>query len=130
MSDDSTVARRELLLGTLEKYARQGNLQLFRVGEWILVHRVAEADTIAAAQARMAPADVGRWRAARNATKSVKSSELRHVRVTLRTLAEAIAPHNVTDARHCEVLVAEAEGAPSPPEDGSNVRAIRRPEGA
>jgi hypothetical protein len=67
MSDDSMVARRELLLGALEKYARQGNLQLFRVGEWILVHRVAEADTIAAAQARMAPADVGRWRAARNA---------------------------------------------------------------
>jgi hypothetical protein len=67
MSDDSTVARRELLLGALEKYARQGNFQLFRAGEWILVHRVAEADTLAEAQARMAPADVARWNAARNA---------------------------------------------------------------
>ena len=67
MPDDSTVARRELLLGALEKYAREGKLQLFRTAEWILVHGVAEADTIAEAQARMAPADVARWNAARNA---------------------------------------------------------------
>lgn len=58
MPDDSTVARRELLLGALEKYARQGNFEFFRTAEWILVHRVAESETLAEAQTLMAPSDV------------------------------------------------------------------------
>ena len=67
MPDGSTAARRKLLLDALEKYARQGNFELFQAAEWVL-KRIAEADTVADAKARMAPADVARWNAARNAT--------------------------------------------------------------
>jgi hypothetical protein len=66
MDDNSIIARRQLLLGALEKYVREGNLELFMTAEWFL-KRIADADEIADAQARMAPADVARWNAARNA---------------------------------------------------------------
>ena len=64
--DNSIIARRELLLGGLERFAAEGNLELFTTAEWVL-KRLADADKVAEAQARMAPADVARWNAARNA---------------------------------------------------------------
>ena len=64
----STVARRELLLGALEKYAKTGDFELFTTAEWVLKRVVGcESNRTADAQARMAPADVARWNVARNA---------------------------------------------------------------
>jgi len=66
--DNSIVARRELLLGALERFAAEGNFELFTTAEWVLKRVVgAKSNRTADAQARMAPADAARWNVARNA---------------------------------------------------------------
>jgi hypothetical protein len=68
MDDNSIIARRQLLLGALEKYVRQGNFELFQAAEWVLVQIATPGgERIDDAQALMDPADVARWNEARNA---------------------------------------------------------------